>query len=64
MTLVAMLSYISADETIHVIEREDTVFFGKVRNAYSEIDDDTLCEKKVLTMYSGFGGLCIDVCNR
>jgi hypothetical protein len=64
MTLVAMLSYISADETIHVIDREKTVFFGKVRNAYSEIDDDTLCGKKVLSMYSGFGGMCIEVRNR
>ena len=61
MKLVNLLCILRADEVVHVIEGDVTVFFGTVRNAFSEIADNILCNKKVLEVFSGFGGLCIDL---
>lgn len=65
MTLFELMALIDADETIHIIdeENEKTLFFGKLRDAYVELDETTIKSKKVNRIYSGFGGMCIDTVN-
>ena len=48
------------DEVIHIINGKKTMFFGTVGNAYSELTDDYLNNAKVIDVFSGFGGLCIE----
>lgn len=62
MTLFELMALISADETVHIIDEanEKTLFFGKLRNAYSELDETVIKSKKVNRIYSGFCGMCID----
>lgn len=62
MTLFELIALISADETVHIIDdvNEKTVFFGKLRDTYSELDETVTKSKKVNRIYSGFGGMCID----
>lgn len=60
MTLSAYISVIRADETVHIINGKKTMFFGTIRNAYSELPDDYLNAAKVIDVFSGFGGLIIE----
>lgn len=63
MILYDLIGHIDANETVHIIDdvNEKTLFFGKIGNAYSELDEKVMKSKKVLRIYSGFGGLCIDI---
>ena len=65
MTLFELIALVSADETVHIIDdvNETTIFFGRVRNAYSELDETVLKSKKVNRIYSGVCGMCIDTVN-
>ena len=62
MTLYELMALISADETVHIIDEvnEKTVFFGKIREAYFELNETIIKSKKVNLIYSGFCGMCID----
>lgn len=62
MTLFELMAFIDGDETVHIIDdvNEKTLFFGKLRNAYSELDETVIKSKKVNRIYSGFGGMCVD----
>ena len=62
MRLFDIMSVISGDEVVHIINNsEETLFYGTVREAYFELDVDVLKSKKVSYVFNGFGGLCIDV---
>ena len=60
MNLNLYISVINADEVVHIINREKTMFYGMIRNAYCELSEDYLNNAKVIAVYSGFGGLCIE----
>ena len=62
MTLYELIALIDADETVHIIDDVNvkTLFFGKLRNVYSELEETVIKTKKVNRIYSGFGGMCID----
>lgn len=62
MKLFELVALISADETVHIIDdvNEKTLFFGKLRNVHSELDESVLKSKKVNRIYSSFCGMCID----
>lgn len=62
MKLFDIMSVISGDEVVHIINNGDeTLFYGKAREAYFELNADVLKSKKVSCVFNGFGGLCIDV---
>lgn len=62
MKLFDLMSVISNDEVVHIINSGDeTLFYGTVREAYFELDTDVLKSKNVSYVFNGFGGLCIDV---
>ena len=60
MKLNMYISVIRADEVVHIIEGDETRFFGTIANAYRELDDDYLNNAKVIGVFTGFGGLCIE----
>ena len=66
MRLFDIMSVISGDEVVRIInDGDETLFYGKARNAYFELDADVLKSKKVYCVYyyvcNGFGGLYIEV---
>lgn len=60
MKLNLYISVIRADETVHIINGEKTMFFGTVGNAYSELSVEYLNNANVVDVFSGFGGLTIE----
>lgn len=60
MKLNLYISVIRSDEVIHVINGKKTMFFGTVRNAYSELPENFLNSATVIDVFSGFGGLTIE----
>lgn len=60
MKLNLYISVIRADEVVHIINGEKSMFFGKIESAYSELPEDYLNNAKVIDVFSGFGGLCIE----
>lgn len=60
MKLNLYISVIRGDEVVHIINGEKTMFYGVIRNAYSELPEEYLNNANVIDVYSGFGGLCIE----
>ncbi len=60
MKLNLYISVIRASETVHIVNGENTMFYGTLRNAYSELPEDYLNNAKVIDVFSGFGGLTIE----
>ena len=60
MKLNLYISVIRADEVVHIINGEKTMYFGVLGNAYSELPEEYLSNAKVIDVFSGFGGLCIE----
>ena len=56
-----IIGLIDGSEVVHITDEvhKTTLFYGKVLNAYAELDENTLKSKKVMRIYNGFGGLCI-----
>lgn len=61
MKLKSLVSLINADETVHIVKQDDSVYFGTVRNAYSELDNEVMENAKVNAIFTGFGGLCAEI---
>lgn len=60
MKLNLYISVIRADEVVHIINGEKSMFFGQIESAYSELPEDYLNNARVIDVFSGFGGLCIE----
>lgn len=60
MTLVSFLVLVKDCETIHVLRNDESVFFGKAKTAFDDICDNDLC-KKIKSVFTGFGGLCVEI---
>lgn len=60
MKLNAYISVIRADEVVHIIEGDKSRFIGKIANAYAELNEDYLNNAKVIDVFTGFSGLCIE----
>lgn len=61
MKLFDLISLVGADETIHIVKPDDSVYFGTVRNVYNELDSDTMKAATVNGIFTGFGGLCVEI---
>lgn len=61
MSLFSLIALVSACEVIHVVAQDKSLWIGKVRDAYSEIDDDILRNAKVNMIYYFFGSMQIEV---
>ena len=61
MSRFSLIALISACEVIHVVTQDRSLWIGKVRDAYSEIDDDILRNAKVNMIYYFFGSMQIEV---
>lgn len=61
MKLIDLMSVVDGDEVVHITDevKEKTVFYGKMRTAYYELDETVIKTRKVMRVYNGFGGLCI-----
>lgn len=61
MKLIDLMSVVDGDEVVHITDevKETTVFYGKMRTAYCELDETVIKTRKVMRIYNGFGGLCI-----
>ena len=60
MNLNTYISVIRANETVHIINGEKTMFFGTIGNAYSELSEYYVNNAKVIDVFSSFGGLVIE----
>lgn len=59
MDFLTLITYLDNDMTIHVMDDNKTLYFGTVRNAFSDLDDKM--NWGVHYIFNGFGGLCIDI---
>ena len=60
MKLNLYISVIRADETVHIINGDQTMFFGKIRDAYDVLPCDYYDNAKVIDVFTGFAGICIE----
>lgn len=61
MQLIDFISVTGADEVIHIVTQENSVYFGTARNAYDEFDSDRMKAAKVNAIFTGFGGMCVEI---
>ena len=61
MKLIDFISVAGADETIHIVTQEDSIYFGTVRNAYDEFDSDRMKAAQVNAIFTGIGGICVEI---
>lgn len=59
MDLLTLITYLDNDMIIHIMDDDKTLYFGSVREAFSD-----MCDKLnygVHYIFNGFGGLCIEI---
>ena len=61
MILLNLIALIDGNETIHVISEDKTIFFGNVLKALCELQGSDYADYIVNYIYSGFGGICIEI---
>lgn len=61
MKLIDFISVAGADEIIHIVTQDDSIYFGTVRNAYDEFDSDRMKAARVNAIFTGFGGICVEI---
>lgn len=61
MKLIDFISVTSADETIHIVTQDNSVYYGTARGAYDEFSSDRMKTAQVTMIFTGFGGLCVEI---
>ena len=59
MKLNDLISVLNADDTIHVVTQDNSLYFGTARNAF--MLSDNLQNARVSYVSTAFGGLLIEI---
>lgn len=61
MQLIDFISVADADMVVHIVTQDSSVYFGTVRGSYDELSACRMNDAKVNAIFSGFGGLCVEI---